>query len=339
MSVQTRGVHHTSGIGGRAQHSIEFYYRVLGLRLVKRTVNYDDPSTYHLYFGDASGNPGSVLTLFSWPGSGAGHPGATSTREVALRVPPGALESWRSRLTEADVPHVASHRLGREHLAFEDPDGLRLAVVEGEPPPIPRPEPGADPASLLAPVRYFAPPFVPPEQAVVCIDHVTLETTDVGAYSEILRGILALDEVASTDGRVRLAPRGSEDYGARALELAPSDREGRTSFGKGSYHHVALEVENDEALEQARALVMSAGLAPTKIKERTYFRSVYFSGPGGAVIELATRGPGFTADEPLEELGLGFKLPEWLESERQFIRSQLPVTASPEYAHLYRPQS
>ena len=339
MSVQTRGVHHTSGIGGRAQHSIEFYYRVLGLRLVKRTVNYDDPSTYHLYFGDASGNPGSVLTLFSWPGSGAGHPGATSTREVALRVPPGALESWSSRLTEANVPHVTSHRLGREHLAFEDPDGLRLAVVEGEPPPIPKPEPGADPASLLAPVRYFAPPFIPPEQAVVCIDHVTLETTDVGAYSELLRGILTLDEVVSSDGRVRLAPRDSEEYGARALELALSDREGRTSFGKGSYHHVALEVANDEALEEARALVMSAGLAPTKIKERMYFRSVYFSGPGGAVIELATRGPGFTADEALEELGLGFKLPEWLESERQFIRSQLPVTASPEYAHLYRPQS
>lgn len=339
MSVQTRGVHHTSGIGGRAQHSIEFYYRVLGLRLVKRTVNYDDPSTYHLYFGDASGNPGSVLTLFSWPGAGAGHPGGTATSEVALRVPPGALNGWRERLSQHEVPHETVHRLGRDHLTFTDPDGLRLAVVEGETPPLPKPEPGADPASLLTPVRYFAPPFIPPEQAVTCVDHVTLEAADVSAFGAALTAVLSLDEVASEAGRVRLAPAGAGSHGARAIELATSGREGRTSFGRGSYHHVAFEVEDTESLELARQRVMSAGLAPTKVKERTYFRSVYFAGPGGAVIELATRGPGFTVDEPLEELGLAFKLPAWLESERQFIRSQLPVTASPEYAHLYRPQS
>src|SRR5690606_19175553 len=136
---------HVSGISGRPQETIEFYYRVLGLRLVKRTVNYDDPRTYHLYFGDASGSPGSVLTFFPWPGSGPGHPGP-GTSEVALRVPFGALPYWRERLREHAAPTETLWRLGREALAFADPDGTRLALVEGDEPPLPPPPEGADPS-------------------------------------------------------------------------------------------------------------------------------------------------------------------------------------------------
>lgn len=336
MSVPTRGVHHVSGISGRPQETIEFYYRVIGLRVVKRTVNYDDPRTYHLYFGDASGSPGSLLTFFPWPGAGPGHPGASGTEEVTLRVPEGALDYWRDRLARHELEHATVTRFGREVVRFADPDGTRLALVAGEAPPLPPPPPGAEPSSLLTPTRYFAPAGIAPENAVMGIDAVTYATPDLAAAEALLTGVLDLEASAREPGRVRLTPAGDGAVSARALELVASSAEGPGRIGRGSYHHVALEVEDDEALEAARARVMAEGVPTTKVRARTYFNSVYFPGPGGGVIELATRGPGMTADEPLEELGLAFKLPAWLEPERQAIRAQLPVTASPEYTHLYR---
>lgn len=333
MPVATRGVHHVSGISGRPQETIEFYFRVLGLRLVKRTVNYDDPRTYHLYFGDASGNPGSVLTFFPWPGSGPGHPGP-GTSDVTLRVPHGALGHWRERLAEHGVATELGTRLDREVLAFTDPDGTRLAIVEGDEPPLPPPPGGADPASLLTPTRYFPAGGVEPEHAVLCVDAVTYAVPELPAAEELLTALLGLERVAGDDGRVRLAPAGVGPAAARALELAPAPA-GHGRLGRGSFHHVAFEVEDETALEEGRRLVLAAGIPATKALNRTYFKSVYFPGPGGGTLELATRGPGFTVDEPLAELGLAFKLPSWLESERQQIRAQLPVTASPEYTHLY----
>jgi len=334
LPITARGVHHVSGISGRPQETIEFYYRVLGLRLVKRTVNYDDPRTYHLYFGDASGHPGSLLTFFPWPGSGPGHPGP-GTSEVTLRVPRGALAYWRERLAEHGAAAEEDRRLGREALAFTDPDGTRLALVEGEEPPLPPPPPGAEPEALLAPTRYFPAAGIAPEHAVVCIDAVTYAAPDVAEAEELLSGLLGLEAVAREGDRVRLAPRGGDEETPRALELVPSPT-GQGRLGRGSYHHVAFEVDDDVALDEGRRAVLGAGVPATKALNRTYFRSVYFPGPGGATLELATRGPGFTVDEPLSELGLALKLPAWLEPERQQIRAQLPVTASPEYTHLFR---
>ncbi len=331
MPVQTSGVHHVSGISGRPQETIEFYFRVLGLRLVKRTVNYDDPRTYHLYLGDASGNPGSVLTFFPWPGAGPGHPGP-GTREVALRVPRGALPYWRGRL--ADHGAATEDRLGREVLTFADPDGTRLAVVEGDEPPLPAPPAGGDPADLLAPTRYFPAAGIAPEHAVLCVDAVTYAAPDPAAAEDLLTGLLGLEAAARDAGRVRLAPAGEGPGAARALELVAAPG-GQGRLGRGSFHHVAFEVADPAGLEEGRRLVMGAGIPATKVLDRTYFKSVYFPGPGGATLELATRGPGFAVDEPLAELGLAFKLPAWLEPERQAIRAQLPVTASPEYAHLF----
>jgi len=332
LPVETRGVHHVSGISGRPQETIEFYFRVLGLRLVKRTVNYDDPRTYHLYFGDASGNPGSVLTYFPWPGAGPGHPGS-GTAEATLRVPRGALPYWRQRLAAHGA--TTAERLGREVVAFADPDGTRLALVEGDEPPLEGPPPGADPASLLATTRYFPAAGIAPDHAVLCVDAVTYAAPDVAAAEELLTGILGLEVAARDDERVRLSPAGEGEAAPRALELVSSAGGGQGRLGRGSYHHVAFEVEDEAALEEGRRLVLGAGIPATKVRDRTYFRSVYFPGPGGSTVELATRGPGFTVDEPLAELGLAFKLPSWLESERQAIRAQLPVTASPEYAHLF----
>ncbi|HZW28906.1 MAG TPA: VOC family protein [Trueperaceae bacterium] len=333
MPVPTRGVHHVSGMSGRPQETIEFYFRVMGLRLVKRTVNYDDPRTYHLYFGDASGHPGSVLTFFPWPGAGPGHPGS-GTAEVALRVPRGALPYWRERLAARGAAVETVERLGREVVAFADPDGTRLALVEGDEPPLPAPPPDADPASLLTPTRYFPAAGIAPEHAVLCVDAVTYLAPDVAAAEELLTRLLALAVTARDEDRVRLAPVGAGEDAPRALELVRSPG-GVGRLGRGSYHHVAFEVEDEAALEEGKRLVMGAGIATTRVLDRTYFKSVYFAGPGGATVELATRGPGFTVDEPFTELGLALKLPSWLEAERQLIRAQLPVTVSPEYSHLY----
>ncbi len=336
MSVQTRGVHHVSGISGRPQETIEFYYRVMGLRLVKRTVNYDDPRTYHLYFGDASGHPGSLLTFFPWAGSGPGHPGDAGTREVTLLVPVGSLPYWRERLIYNELEHRPVERFGREVLTFADPDGARLALVEGEAPPLPPAPNAAEPSRLLVPTRYFPAAGIMPENAVICIDSVSYLAPDLAAAEELFTGVLGLETTARDGDRARLEPADGGASGSRALELVRSDGTGGGRIGRGSYHHVALEVEDDDALEAGKRAVMSAGIPTTKVMNRTYFHSVYFNGPRGAVVELATRGPGFTADEPFEELGLAFKLPTWLEPERQAIRAELPVTASPEYAHLYR---
>src|SRR5690606_6438437 len=230
------------------QETIEFYYRVLGLRLVKRTVNYDDPRTYHLYFGDASGHPGSLLTFFPWPGSGPGHPGP-GTSEVTLRVPRGALAYWRERLAEHGAAAEEDRRLGREALAFTDPDGTRLALVEGEEPPLPPPPPGAEPEALLAPTRYFPAAGIAPEHAVVCIDAVTYAAPDVAEAEGLLSGLLGLGAVAREGDRVRLAPRGGDEETPRALELVPSPT-GQGRLGRGSYHHVAFEVDDDVALDE-----------------------------------------------------------------------------------------
>lgn len=326
------GLHHITAIATRPQGNIEFYVRLLGLRLVKRTVNYDDPQTYHLYFGDTTGRPGSLLTFFPWPGAGPAVRGAGEAAAAAFRVPPGALPLWRDRLEQHQLEHRTAERFGEEVLRFTDPDGVPLELVEGT---LPAAEPLNWPGSPVA-----------DELALQGLHSATVLAPALDATTELLEALgmeAAAEEPVETGsgqggaaGRLRRVRFGVSEAGLDEaggyLDLleVPGRSQGR--LGAGSLHHVALRVADEEALAAGRKALEARGLQPTVVKDRTYFRSVYFEEPGGAILELATDGPGFAVDEPEDELGLGFRLPEWLESERDFLRARLPVTASPEYA-------
>ena len=373
MSVSSSGLHHVTAIAGRAQANIEFYVRLLGLRLVKRTVNYEDPRTYHFYFGDALGNPGSLITFFPWPGAGEAVRGQSEALAVSFRVPPGALPFWRDRLDLHGLENTTVQRGNREIVTFSDPDGTSLELVEGQEPPAP-PAPVAPVApvaraavgttadtaigttaaagttestaqqgnaldTLLAPTRYWTGSSVPAEAAIIALDTLTLNTSSPTATADILASVIGWrpDPQAGSDSeRIRLIPATVEPAMATAIELVKQGPEGAGRLGTGSIHHVAFRVPDDETLEAARKTLIALGLSPTRTKNRTYFRSVYFRDPAGAVLELATDTPGFLVDEPADELGLAFKLPDSLEPDRQDLRSQLPVTASPEYADRFR---
>ncbi len=325
MSFTTPGLHHVTAIATRPQANVEFYVRLLGLRLVKRTVNYDDPQTWHLYFGGPLGQPGTVLTFFSWPGVGPAVRGAGEPTAVAYRVPAGGLDAWQQRLDDHRLAHSTFERFGERVLAFTDPDGTPLELVE---------------ASNQGPLLNWPGAPVPGALASQGLHAVTLTAPQIDETVAVLTRALGMQVVATDETaaarRVRIGPKpvdGTLSYPAGGyLDLveAPSALPGR--LGSGGIHHVALRCGGGGKLEEAREALLSEGLTPTPVKNRLYFKSVYFKEPGGAILEVATDEPGFTVDEPADELGLAFKLPEWLESERDFLRARLPVTASPEYA-------
>lgn len=325
MPLATSGLHHVTAIAGRPQANIEFYVRLLGLRLVKRTVNYDDPQTYHFYFGGPLGQPGTVTSFFPWPGAGPAVRGAGEPLALAYRVPTGMLAAWRARLDDHGLTHSGHERFGEEVLAFSDPDGTPLELIE---------------AAREAPLLNWPGAPVPGGMALQGLHAVTVAAPRLDATVAALEGALGMRVVASERDatgarRVRVGPGATGErlpYPAGGyLDLSEVPAPAQARLGSGSVHHVALRVA-DGALDEAREALALAGLSPTGVKDRNYFRSVYFREPGGAVFEVATDGPGFTVDEPTDELGLAFKLPAWLESEREFLRGRLPVTASPEYA-------
>lgn len=350
MSVSSSGLHHVTAIAGRAQANIEFYVRLLGLRLVKRTVNYEDPRTYHFYFGDALGNPGSIISFFPWPGAGPAVRGRSEPLAVRFRVPPGALPYWRDRLEVHRLEHVTNELQVGDVVAFHDPDGTPLELVEGPEPPAPAaPHPSAGDAgeggpgieldTLLTPTRYWTGSSVPAESAIVALDTLTLNTAAAADTAALLSSAIGWrrdPRIAADPARTRLIPADLDPSLATALEIVAEGDDVAGRLGTGSIQHVAFRVADHDTLLAARELLLEAGSKPTAIKNSTYFTSFYFRDPAGAVLELATDGPGFLIDEPADELGLAFKLPAALEPDRQDLRAQLPVTASPEYADRFR---
>ena len=344
----TPGLHHVTAIAGRPQANIDFYVRVLGLRLVKRTVNYDDPETYHFYFGDAEGTPGTLLTFFPWPGAGPGVRGAGETTAIALRAPADALDDWRDRLREHGRPFTSTERFGQELVAFEDPDGTPLELVatpaaatgDGDTAThdAGNDAPGKDAAGkdeATATARPWSASPVPPSMALGAMHSVTITAPRLDDTATLLRerfGLRPVDEAREPSGAIRRRFEAGGPARPTFVDLleATSPLPGR--WGAGSVHHVAFRAADDDTQADARAALLGAGLPVTKVKDRHYFRSIYVTEPGGAILEVATDGPGFTVDEPLDELGLSLKLPPWLEPERATLRGRLPVTTSPEYA-------
>jgi glyoxalase family protein len=302
------GIHHVTAIAGGPERNLDFFTRVLGLRLVKKTVNFDDPGTYHLYYGDEQGQPGTILTFFPWEHAAAGHLGVGETQETAFRIPEGALGYWTHRLLEKGVAHGAPEkRFGETVLPFTDPDGMRFALVA---------VPGAESETAWAAGE------IPAEHALRGFHGVTLLVNDAAPTAAILTDVLGFSEAAREGALARY--RGDAPMGAH-VDLREAGDFPRGRMGRGSVHHIAFRAP-DDATQAAMAAKLAANhrMHPTGQKDRNYFRSIYFREPNGILFEIATDQPGFAVDEPVSALGRSLKLPPFLERRRAELEATLP---------------
>lgn len=303
------GLHHVTAICGDPQRNVAFYTGTLGMRLVKRTVNYEDPSTWHLYYGDAAARPGSLLTFFAWPLAERGRQGTGRVNVVSLAIAPTSMGFWLTRLMGRVPDFTGPVRRGdRQVLAFRDPDGLPLELV-------------TSPAHA-APVEDDWVGPVPAEHAIRGVHAVTLWADGAAPTAALLTGALGLRDHGEVEERVRRYATADEAAGAAHVRDAAGFWEGKE--GVGTVHHVAFRVRDEAAAAALRDRLLAEGLSPTDVVERTYFRSVYVREPGGVLFELATEGPGMAVNEPPHALGERLVLPPWLEPERALVEERLP---------------
>lgn len=300
----SHGIHHVTAISGDPRQNLTFYARHLGLRLVKKTVNFDDPSAYHLYYGDAAGTPGTIITFFPWADAPAGQPGAGELQETMFRIPSDSIDFWTARLAHDGV--ARTDRFGEPVLTFRDPDGMRLALVG-------LPNIAAEPA--------WANGEIPAEHAIRGFHGVSLTVADPAPTAAILSNVFAFAPTAEEGGTHRFTTDAALG-GIIDLRTAPAKLPPR--LGRGSVHHLAFRAADDSAeFAMAAKIATDHGLQTTEQKDRDYFRSVYFREPGGILFEIATDIPGFAVDEPADTLGTALKLPRFLQPRRMQIEATL----------------
>jgi glyoxalase family protein len=313
MNKQIPGIHHVTAIASDPQRNVDFYTHTLGLRLVKLTVNFDDPTTYHLYFGDERGSPGTLLTFFPWPGAARGQRGTGQVAATTFAVPEGSLDYWEDRLRQ----HGAAlfERKGRfeeEVLSFLDPDWMHLELVA---------RPGADDT---VPWEEGG---IPLDYAIRGFDGVTLWEKDPGASLDLLTGTMGFKIVGEDGPRTRLQAASNGTGAWLDLLHLPEYERGRQ--GAGTVHHVAWRTADDAQQLAWRKDLSAVGLHVTPVVDRQYFRSIYFREPGGVLFEIATDPPGMDWDEPVDALGTSLRLPTWLEPRRADVEASLPALAIP----------
>jgi glyoxalase family protein len=306
-----QGLHHITAVASDPQANVDFYERVLGQRLVKTTVNFDDPGTYHLYYGDEVGTPGTIMTYFPWSHMGRGTRGNGETAEVTWAIPTASTGWWSSHLAEQGVEITGvEERFGEQVILFEDPDGMQLGLVATD-----------DPSSP----RIWAAGPIPVEHAIRGFHGVTLWLGSTRATAQVLVDLMGYEEAGAEGDRTRYRAASSDM--ALYVDLVARPGMPTGTFGAGSIHHIAFRTVDDAEQLEYRERFMSAGLMTTPVKDRQYFHSIYFREPGGVLFEVATDAPGFLYDESLETLGEAIKLPGWLESRREMIEPRLaPIT-------------
>jgi len=297
------------------QACVDFYVTVLGLRFIKQTVNFDVPDTYHIYFGDRLGTPGTAMTFFGWPHLPWRKAGNGQVTVVGFAVPPPSLDGWARRLAGLGVQATRSERFGAGVLSFPDPDQIRLELV-GD----------SDQA------RWNAWPDGPvaPEEQIRGFHAVTLSVVEEEPSSRFLTETMGFREVAREGSRVRFETGAGGPHAVLDLLVDPNLERGEEATG--TVHHVAWRALNDSHELDWRATLVAAGREVTPVIERKYFRSIYFREPGGVLFEIATDQPGFTVDEPAESLGSGLQLPAWHEDRRADLKVNLPPIAVPAIA-------
>jgi glyoxalase family protein len=309
MTKQIEGLHHVTALARDPQANVDFYTGVLGLRLVKKTVNFDDPGTYHLYYGDEQGRPGTIITFFPWPLARRGTHGAGQTTATAFSVPEGSLGWWSERLEKLGIPAEAPKAregFDEEVITLLDPDGLKLELVA-------RAGDGREP--------WTGGP-VPAEQAIRGFEGVTLTQWNPQVTAGVLRDVMGFR--AAGEGRDRFRfEAGTGGTGTRVDILVRPDAP-RGHVSAGTVHHVAFGVADEPVQAEWHEMLGERGFHVSPILDRQYFHSIYFREPGGVLFELATDPPGFTKDETVEGLGSSLRLPPWLEPDRPRIEEVLP---------------
>ena len=308
------GIHHVTVLASDPQQNVDFYAGFLGLRLVKQTVNFDAPDVYHLYYGDETGRPGTILTFFPFPDAAHGRRGSGEISAVAFSIPPGSSGYWRARLSRKGIPVSRPvSRFGETVLSFEDPDGMVVELVE-------------DPSTAGAAGWAGGP--VEAAHALRRLHGVTLLHASLAPSESFLAEGMGFAASGSEDNRHRfLAANGADQARVDVVvdAAAPAARQ-----SAGSVHHIAWRVRDDAEQLEWRPRLRRAGTTPTPVMDRRYFHSIYFREPGGVLFEIATDPPGFLVDETVGSLGTSLKLPPWLEPQRDVIQRDLPVLVLPD---------
>jgi glyoxalase family protein len=310
------GLHHVTAIAGDPQRNVDFYAGVLGLRLVKLTINYDDPTTYHLYYGDGQGHPGTIMTFFPWPGAMPGRIGTGQLTVTSFAAPEKSLGYWKDRLTKLGTSVQETRSEFDENLLFfTDPDGLQLELIA-------TPQANPDHAWNRGAVSL--------DFAIRGFHHVTLSENGYERTASLLTSTLGFKRIQEQGARFRYAASGGAPGTMVDLICAPEGRPGRVAVG--TVHHVAWRTPTNEQQGKWREIIRDLQYNVTPIIDRTYFHSIYFREPGGVLFEIATDPPGFAVDEPAETIGSSLVLPLWLEGERSELERILPPIRLPKLA-------
>ncbi len=308
MKNTINGIHHITAIAGNAKRNFDFYTKVLGLRMVKKTVNFDDPETYHFYYGDEYGTPGTILTFFPWGNIMQGRRGARQATEIGYSVPAGSLEFWQKRLEAHNVTYnKVSEKFGEKYLTFLDPDGLKFELTESK---------NADNR------KGWVTDEIDSNHALKGFHNITITTGKAEPTAYVLTHVFGYRLLEQNVNRYRYITDAVDT--ANIVDLVEVTGEQPGHVAGGSVHHVAFRVENEEVLMQFRDKVAALGLHITEKIDRNYFYSLYFREPGGVLFEIATDNPGFDVDEPVAELGSHLKLPAQYEARREEIEAVLP---------------
>jgi len=308
MENKILGLHHITAIAAHAQRNYDFYTKVLGLRLVKRTVNFDDPKTYHFYFGNETGAPGTILTFFPWEGTQKGRTGTGMATEIGYSVPEGSLDFWTKRFDELKVKHQAvTERFGEQYLQFEDPDGLLLNFIV---------------AGVEDNRKSWTTDVVKEDVATKGFHSIILTVRNTEHTARILTDIFGYKLLTQEGNRYRFITDAIETSNIVDIVEEPNGQRGINAGGTN--HHVAFRVKDDNILMEFREKISSSGLRITEKIDRNYFYSLYFREPNGILFELATDNPGFSVDEPVSELGTHLLLPSQYEGSRKKIEEVLP---------------
>ena len=308
MENRILGLHHITAIAGDPQQNYDFYTKVLGLRMVKKTVNFDDPKTYHFYFGNETGSPGTILTFFPWPGAKKGKNGPGLATEIGYSVPAGSLDFWQNRFDNYKVNYERrSEEFGEEFLPFEDPDGLKLKLI----------------VSKTSDSRQgWETSEISQDVTLKGFHSVSLRLINQAPTAGILTDIFNYKLKDKEGNRFRYTTDAVEH--ASIIDIIEDPVGERGINAAGTNHHIAFRVQDEVSQQYFRNKILEAGLNITGKIDRDYFFSLYFREPGGVLFEIATDNPGFTRDESLEELGSSLKLPKKYESSRERIESSLP---------------
>jgi glyoxalase family protein len=314
MQKELLGIHHVTAIAGHPQGNVDFYAGLLGLRLVKRTVNFDDPGTYHLYYGDESGSPGTIITFFPWPNAPRGRRGAGQATVTAFSIPTSSTEYWMDRLKNHHIPFdTLEQRFEEQVLTVYDPDGLQIELV-------------TDPFTEKRSAWEKGP--VPAEHAIRGFFGLTLTEREAGPTESLLTGAMGFRPVAEAGNRCRFE-LGDSPASRAFIDLLILPDAPRGQVAVGTVHHVAWRTRDDQGQLAWQRAIGESGINVTPVMDRQYFHSIYYREPGGVLFEIATDPPGFAIDEPIEELGQRLKLPPWLEPRRAALEQTLPALNLP----------